>query len=62
VSRPKSQKAQYDARNREAAELILDDVDRHGGDDAALVRWARAVETKAEQGKLGPVPICRERC
>ena len=33
---------EYDARNLEAAVLILADPDRFGGDTAALPRWARA--------------------
>lgn len=35
-------KDHYEARNRTAAGVILVDVDRYGGPEAALVRWARA--------------------
>ena len=33
----------YDSGNLASAQLILADVDRWGGEDAALVMWARAV-------------------
>jgi len=41
--------AAFDEANFEAARLILADVERHGGDDAGLVRWARLV---VERGGL----------
>lgn len=39
---PKRQ-ASYDASNREAAAVILADINAHGGLEAGLVRWARLV-------------------
>ena len=42
-----AKQAQYDAHNREAAELILDNVESHGGAQSAIVQWARAVLSKS---------------
>ena len=33
----------HEARNREAANVILADVSRYGGEESAIVQWARAV-------------------
>jgi hypothetical protein len=36
----------YDAGNRTAAAIILADVERYGGEESLMVRWARAVMEK----------------
>lgn len=41
--RPKPAKRDLYAGNLEAADLILSDPAKHGGEEAALVRWARLV-------------------
>jgi hypothetical protein len=38
-----SLRARYCARNVHIARIVLANPDAHGGNDAALVRWARAV-------------------
>jgi hypothetical protein len=35
--------ASHEARNRKAAKVILADVSRYGGEESAIVQWARAV-------------------
>jgi hypothetical protein len=40
----------YEAGNREMAERILSDPERHGGPESLVVRWARAVV----EGQDGP--------
>jgi hypothetical protein len=39
--------AQHDARNLEAARVILQDPGRYGGERAALVEWAGAIVSKS---------------
>ncbi len=39
--------SKHDARNRDAAEIILDNVEAHGGEQSAIVQWARVIEAKA---------------
>ena len=48
--------AAHEARNREAAELILADVSRHGGEESAIVQWARVVsrELRGNNDDAGP--------
>lgn len=48
--RPKAepQRRGFDNQNRESAEIILDDVETYGGEQSAIVQWARAVVGKAE--------------
>lgn len=41
--------AQHDQRNLETAGIILDDVEGNGGEEAAIVQWARAVVRKADK-------------
>ncbi len=49
--------------NRMCAEIILNDVEKWGGDDSLMVRWSRLVEAKCtlsevERGGLyGSVPL-----
>jgi hypothetical protein len=33
--------AQFEQQNRQSAEIILADIDRHGGEQSGVVRWAR---------------------
>jgi hypothetical protein len=35
-------KHKYEEQNLEAAEVILRDIERYGGEEALAVRWARA--------------------
>lgn len=37
----RSAEARYTAAQRAAAEAVLEDPERYGGEEAALVRWAR---------------------
>lgn len=39
--------AHYDKQNRACAEIVLADVEKHGGEESALVRWARMVVGRA---------------
>lgn len=41
--------AQYDAQNRESAEIILADVEKYGGETSGAVRWARAFLARLER-------------
>lgn len=34
---------QYEEQNRKAAAVILEDLDRYGGEESLAVRWARLV-------------------
>ena len=43
--------SRYEASNREAAEVILDDVDSNGGEESAVVKWARIVLSKSGGSK-----------
>jgi hypothetical protein len=43
------------AANRQAAELILRDVLKYGGEQAALVQWARFLLRKLEPSVSGPL-------
>ena len=38
-------RAGYDAANRESAAIVLADIERYGGEESLLVRWARLVLT-----------------
>lgn len=49
----------FDAQNLAAAEVVLRDPDAHGGDDALIVRWARAVERRLPNLQNNPRS---ERC
>jgi hypothetical protein len=49
-SKRQSKQSQHDAHNREAAQIILDSVEAHGGEQSASVQWARAIEAKAGKG------------
>ena len=40
----------FETQNREAAELILEDVEGHGGETSALVIWARSIISKQTEG------------
>jgi hypothetical protein len=42
----KTAREAYSAGNRTAALLILSDVMKYGGEQAALVQWARAIVGK----------------
>jgi hypothetical protein len=44
--------AKFDAQNRRAAEIVLADVQTHGGESAALVVWARAVVERLKSVSL----------
>jgi len=44
------QAAVHDRTNLEAAAIVLEDPVRYGGDEALLVKWARAV-TEADEGR-----------
>lgn len=46
---------QYRSANVESARLILARVDAYGGENAALVRWARMVlgQDGADSGEMG---------
>jgi hypothetical protein len=35
--------AEFERQNRQSAEIILADVERHGGEQSGSVQWARAV-------------------
>ena len=35
--------AAYEQQNREAAEVLLQNIDHHGGESAAIIQWARTV-------------------
>jgi len=39
----------YRAGNIEAAEIILADIHRYGGDESLMVRWARCVIADSER-------------
>lgn len=39
----------FDRENLQAARIILCDVDRYGGNDSGLVRWARMALARAER-------------
>lgn len=43
----------YPAENREAAEIILRDIHRFGGEGALPVLWARLLMAAAQQGAAG---------
>jgi hypothetical protein len=43
--------ATYDQANQMAAKIILADVATYGGEDAALVTWARLVVLKHERDR-----------
>lgn len=55
MSNPKRAADQYRSANIEAAKVILGNVAKYGGEDAALVEWARTVLAKAEPGIRGPL-------
>jgi hypothetical protein len=40
--------AQYGAANLEAAAIVLEDRERHGGESAAMVKWARLIVERSE--------------
>jgi hypothetical protein len=41
ASRSQRVQAQYDAQNAEAAEIILREIERYGGEQSGAVQWAR---------------------
>jgi hypothetical protein len=47
--------AAYDGSNRMAARVIVSNVARYGGEQAALVRWARAVLARQSATITGPL-------
>jgi hypothetical protein len=47
---PTAQADRFESQNRLAAELILRDVDRSGGERSLAVRWARAVLQRVARG------------
>lgn len=51
----------YRQANEKRAAIVLQDQDKHGGEEALLVIWARAVMAKAgkakEAGRKGPEVI-----
>jgi hypothetical protein len=51
----------FDKKNSEAARVILADIDGYGGEQAGLVRWARAVEARlaASYGALRRMAVAR---
>jgi hypothetical protein len=53
-------RAGYQKQNLEAAGIILERIAQYGGEDAALVQWARAVVTPkdAECGRLFESNVC----
>ncbi len=49
MTRPQQLAEQHTLANREAAELILRDIERYGGPGSGLVLWAKAVLERGEQ-------------
>jgi hypothetical protein len=45
----------YDATNREAAEIILGNVAKYGGETAGVVVWARAVLRRLKDERAGRI-------
>ncbi len=37
---------EYEKQNRAAAAIILGEIDRYGGEDSLMVRWARLVTSR----------------
>jgi hypothetical protein len=55
-NRPVSQiHAGYQKVNLEAAGIILERIAKYGGEQAALVAWARTIQTKAAPTITGPL-------
>lgn len=50
----------YDVGNRRAAEIITAEPGKYGGEQSAIVRWARAVIQRQEAG-IEPVSKQAER-
>jgi hypothetical protein len=46
--------AKFAEKNRAIARIVVADQERYGGQDAALVRWARAVIDAGDQNDLYP--------
>ncbi len=44
----------YMDQNRRAARAILEDPERHGGETAALVAWARGIMAAGERNAAAP--------
>ena len=50
---PNQRKAEfYREQNREAAEIILADAVRYGGEELLMVRWARRVQNLSPMGVI----------
>jgi len=51
--------AQYDAANLAAAAIVLEDVAKYGGEQAALVQWARTIMAQVPVD-VAPGPLFAE--
>ena len=48
-------RAGYQKQNEEAAGIVLQDVAKYGGEQAALVQWARLVIDRQQPTITGPL-------